>query len=87
MSKILIVSYGSPKPLITETIEKFPNKRKVFENFYLIATDDTPADFYARLELILNKNTDRVFISELSKGGYQGWLSLTIWDWVETNLF
>lgn len=40
-------------------------------------------DTYLRQKLDTN---DRLFVSQLNRGGHQGWLSKNVWDWINARL-
>jgi hypothetical protein len=52
------------------------------DSTWLIATIETPTQFYNRLDPFLDKNNDRIFIAEMGDN-YAGWLSRTIWEWIK----
>lgn len=86
MKRILIVSYNKldVNHKLPGVLELQPNVRKILETSWLIATTDTPSQFFIKIEPYINKDNDRIFIGEITKE-YQGWLSRLIWEWVKEN--
>lgn len=87
MKKILIISYtnllnaDSKIPIILDAQSNF---RKLFASTWLIATTESSSEFFKKIEASLDKDNDRIIISEITKD-HQGWISRKIWDWVKEN--
>jgi hypothetical protein len=57
------------------------NTKKIFDNTWLIATDETAQELYDKLEPYLVKaNSDRILIVKLTKE-HQGWHAKSVWEW------
>jgi hypothetical protein len=50
-----------------------------------ISTNQTADQVSAHLRQKLDDN-DRLFVSKVSSGSHQGWLSKTTWDWINSRL-
>ncbi|HEY4323465.1 MAG TPA: hypothetical protein VGN20_05750 [Mucilaginibacter sp.] len=82
-NKLLIVTYNTTSNVkISTWLQVQVDSRKILETTWLVSTTDTAADFFNKIEPYLDKDNDRIFISEIKPDERQGWLSRTIWDWV-----
>lgn len=50
-----------------------------------ISTSFTAGQICADLQTTLDA-TDRLFVTQVTAGTHQGWLSKTVWDWINARL-
>lgn len=55
------------------------------ESVRWVSTNWTAQEVSKDLQLKLDKN-DRIFVSKLNKGEHAGWLSKTVWEWIDARL-
>ncbi|HIF9328495.1 TPA: hypothetical protein ACX6RL_000741 [Photobacterium damselae] len=54
------------------------------DSTWIIATDESPAQIWSRLELFVDNN-DNLLIMEV-KNNSQGWLPQDAWEWINENV-
>lgn len=85
MKKVLIISYNNLEDTskLLRILEVQPVVRKILDTSWIVITTETPNEFFTRIEPYINKDSEKIFIGEIS--GYQGWLSRTVWAWIKEN--
>lgn len=62
--------------------------RSVYRPLYsqwCVETDHSPAQWYEFLKPALDRD-DGLFIVEIRRGSYYGWLSRDVWEWLELRV-
>lgn len=83
-NKLLIISFHSPNltsPLLS-IISTFSNYRTLYQNTWIVATNESAASIFKQLEPHFDRNTEKVFIAEINDNT-EGWISREIWDWMK----
>jgi hypothetical protein len=87
--KVLLVTYDLKQSKESYTnlyaaLKTAPYWWHYIESTWLLATEQSPKDWYAKLASTIF-NTDRLLIIEVAPN-YWGWLSNDAWDWIKKNL-
>lgn len=79
-------NYDSARRAFIQHIERYENtKDSGLESVRWISTSSTADQVFNDLKTVLDSD-DRLFVSKLSNGTHQGWLSKQVWDWINTRL-
>lgn len=88
MKKIYMINYDLNRPgqdytsLINE-IKRSPDWAKYLKSGWLVATTETPAQIYKRLEMWIDGG-DEILITEFTSN-YFGRLNSEIWNWIKKH--
>ena len=55
------------------------------DSVWLVSTDWSASEIDTDLRKHMDSN-DRIIVTKLASGGYQGWLDQKIWDWINARL-
>ncbi len=79
-------NYDSARRSFIQHLERYENtKDSGLESVRWISTSSTAEQVQKDLLTKLDGN-DRLFISKLTSGNHQGWLSKQVWDWISARL-
>ena len=79
-------NYNKAREAFIRHLERYPNVADPgLETVRWIVSSDTAGDVSSDLESRLDSN-DRLFVTRLAAGTYQGWLSQATWKWIEANM-
>lgn len=79
-------NYDSARRSFIQHLERYENtKDSALESVRWISTSSTAEQVLKDLLTKLDGN-DRLFISKLTSGNHQGWLSKQVWDWINARL-
>lgn len=79
-------NYAQARSAFVKHLEAYDNTRDGgLDSVRFISTANSAdqVDSYLRQKLDGN---DRLFVTKLVRGGYQGWLSKDVWDWINQRL-
>lgn len=79
-------NYNSARAEFIQQLERYENKQDGgLESVRFISTSSSAdqIDDFLRQKLDMN---DRLFVSQLNRGGHQGWLSRDAWEWINARL-
>lgn len=80
------LNYAQARQAFVQHLERYQNvKDSGLETVRWISTTETADQIDADLRQKLDSN-DRLFVSRLNTGQYQGWLSKEIWDWINARM-
>jgi hypothetical protein len=88
--RVLLVTYDLKKPSqeyskLYEILKSLPKWWHYLESTWLILTSDSAKQLYDKLCPTLDDN-DNVFLIEIIKGDYWGWLPKDAWKWIKENI-
>lgn len=76
-------NYNSARAEFVKLLDTYSNVSDPgLESVRWIETDKSASDISQHLRTKLDDN-DRIFISKVSPGARAGWLSKTVWDWID----
>lgn len=79
-------NYDNTRRAFLQRLERYDYiKDRGLESVRWISTSSTAEQVHNDLMSSLDKN-DRLFVSQMTKDKYQGWLSQQVWDWIRTRL-
>lgn len=79
-------SYDSARRAFLQHLERYDyTKDSGLESVRWISTTGTPDQVLEDLRTKLDAN-DRVFLSQVTRGNHQGWLSEQTWAWINSRL-
>lgn len=79
-------NYAQARQAFVQHLERYQNVKDLgLETVRWISTTETADQIDADLRQKLDSN-DRLFVSRLNTGQYQGWLSKEIWDWINARM-
>ncbi|MEQ9877141.1 hypothetical protein ABRP92_04015 [Pectobacterium aroidearum] len=79
-------NYDSARRAFIQHLERYDNIHdNGLESVRWINASATADQVYNDLKTKIDNN-DRLFISQISVGKHQGWLSQQVWDWINSRL-
>ena len=79
-------NYAKARQEFIEHLGRYQSiKDSGLESVRWVSTNWTAQEVSKDLQLKLDQN-DRVFVSKLNKGEQAGWLSKTVWEWINARL-
>jgi len=79
-------NYDTARRTFIQHLERYDNtKDSGLESVRWISTSSTAEQLQNDLRTKLDDN-DRLFVSKLTSGNHQGWLSKQVWDWINARL-
>jgi hypothetical protein len=79
-------NYGQARAAFIKQLEQYPNVLDpALETVRWIASSASASEISRDLRTKLDAN-DRLFVTQLSGGTHQGWLSQATWDWINANM-
>lgn len=79
-------NYDQARKDFIAQLERYENKKDSgLETVRWISTTSTADQIDAQLREKMDTN-DRLFVSKLSTGQHQGWLSNDVWEWISSRL-
>ena len=79
-------NYATARAELIKRLESYEHTRDSgLESVWFISTTTAPSQIDALLRQKFDSN-DRLFVSKLNRGDHQGWLSKTVWDWINARL-
>lgn len=85
---LYIISYDLNNPgqdytKLFQKIESLGEALRIQKSVWLLKANSTSADKIATALHEDMDNSDLLFVSELQKSNYQGWMNKTYWDWIK----
>lgn len=79
-------NYDTARRAFIQHLERYDNtKDSGLESVRWISTSSTAEQVQNDLQTKLDAN-DRLFVSKLTSGNHQGWLSKQVWEWINARL-
>lgn len=79
-------NYSQARAAFVKHLETYQNtKDPGLDSVRFISTANSANEIDGYLRQMLDTN-DRLFVSKLNSGQYQGWLSKEVWDWINARL-
>ncbi len=79
-------NYAQARAAFIANLETFDNvKDSGLDSVRFVSTDWTAGLVSDDLRKRLDDN-DRLFVTKLTSGSHQGWLSQAVWDWINARL-
>ncbi|WP_312545728.1 hypothetical protein [Pantoea eucalypti] len=79
-------NYDTARRAFIQHLERYDNtKDSGLESVRWISTTSTAEQVQNDLQAKLDGN-DRLFVSKLTSGNHQGWLSKQVWEWINARL-
>lgn len=79
-------NYGAARARFIARLERFEHiKDPGLDSVWFVSTAWAVNQISDDLQQALDSN-DRLFVSKLRTGEHQGWLSKTVWDWINPRL-
>lgn len=79
-------NYDTARRAFIQHLERYDNtKDSGLESVRWISTSSTAEQVQNDLQTKLDGN-DRLFVSKLTSGNHQGWLSKQVWEWINARL-
>lgn len=79
-------NYDASRRAFIQHLERYDNiKDSGLESVRWVSTASTATQVNQDLMSKLDKN-DRLFVSQLTSGTHQGWLSQQVWDWINARI-
>ena len=79
-------NYDTSRRAFIQRLERYDNiKDSGLESVRWVSTASTATQVHQDLMSKLDKN-DRLFVSRLTSGTHQGWLSQQVWDWINARI-
>jgi hypothetical protein len=79
-------NYDTARRAFIQHLERYDNtKDSGLESVRWISTSSTAEQVQNDLHTKLDAN-DRLFVSKLTSGNHQGWLSKQVWEWINARL-
>ncbi|MEB6535922.1 hypothetical protein MXM51_15430 [Pantoea stewartii] len=79
-------NYDTARRAFIQHLERYDNtKDSGLESVRWISTSSTAEQVHHDLQTKLDAN-DRLFVSKLTSGNHQGWLSKQVWEWISARL-
>ncbi|UOG16934.1 hypothetical protein [Acinetobacter sp. PK01] len=69
---------------LIEEIKNFDGWCHAMDSYWFVCSNQSAAQVYERLRKHTDDN-DYLFVMQTSKD-YQGWLSKTVWDWINKHM-
>lgn len=79
-------NYDSARRAFVQHLERYDNIQDAgLESVRWVSTSATAEQVYNDLKTKIDNN-DRLFVCQISSGKHQGWLSQTVWNWINARL-
>jgi len=79
-------NYAEARRQFIAHLERYENtKDSGLDSVRFVSTTLTADQVSTDLRTKLDKN-DRIFVTKLVSGNHQGWLSQSVWDWINARL-
>lgn len=79
-------NYDAARRAFLQHLERYDNtKDSGLESVRWISTPNTASQVVDDLRARLDAN-DRIFVSQVVRGNHQGWLSNSVWDWINARI-
>lgn len=79
-------NYDKKRAQFLHRLERFPNiSDPRLDSVRFIETNATARGLSVYLREALDKN-DRLVITKMNKGEYAGWLSVSVWQWINARV-
>lgn len=87
--KALLVTYDLKAPgrdysSLHEAIKTAPGWWHYLESTWIVATNETPKEFSAKLKIKIDQN-DRLLVVDITGDTVSGWLPQKAWDWLKAQ--
>ncbi len=80
MKKIFLVQYSNTNVVFENRIKEFKTYAKIFNNSWLIATNNTPKQIYEIITFGFENQT--IIIVEIQENNIYGRMNPQIWEWI-----
>ncbi len=79
-------NYDAARRAFIQHLERYDNTQDAgLESVRWISTASSVNQVTDDLRSKLDDN-DRIFVTEVSRGNHQGWLSQRVWDWINARI-
>jgi len=79
-------NYDAARRAFLQNLERYDNTQDTgLESVRWISTTYTANQVVDDLRSKLDAN-DRIFLTQVTKGNHQGWLSQKVWDWINARI-